>query len=85
MTEERKAELLETFIKEFFAFDELVLVGFFKEEMRNDYEAQAKRICSYFGFESVYEYGNIEVKAHLSYVGERPKDEPFVTVIESIY
>jgi len=78
-------EVLNRFMKEFFCFKSLLKVGFFTKEMKNDYEAQANRVCEYFGFENVYEYGKDEVKCHLSFAGERPKDEPFITVIPSIY
>ena len=60
--------------------------GSFKKEIRNDYKAQSERICHFLGLKTIYEYGAEEISAHLSYVrGKRPKDEPFVTVISSIY
>ncbi|GAF73905.1 unnamed protein product, partial [marine sediment metagenome] len=52
------------------------------------------KICAFFGYETVFEYKSKEVKVHLSFVGDRPlhvnekgelKEEPFVTVIPSIY
>jgi len=82
---EDKKELLTKFMQEFFPFAELKKVGFFTKEMKNDYQAQADRVCEFFGYKTVYEYGADEVRCHLSYVGERPEDEPFVTVIPSIY
>jgi len=78
--------VLKRFMIEFFPFDELLKDGFFTKEMRNDYNAQAKRVCEYFGYKSVYEYGAKEVKCHISYNGERPEnDKEFITTIESIY
>jgi len=74
---------LKRFMKEFFPFTHLKQAGFFTKEMKGDYEAQAKRICDFFGFETVYEYGAITTQCHISHV--EPKNEPFVTVFESIY
>lgn len=54
--------------------------------MKGDYKAQAKRVCDFFGYKTVYEYGAKEFRVHISYAdGKRPKGEPFVTVIPSIY
>lgn len=80
-----KEELLKRFMNEFFPFKELVEVGFFTEEMKGNYDSQAERICNFFGYETVYEHGAEEVKAHLSCSKGKIKDEPFVTVIPSIY
>lgn len=78
--------LLKRFIEELFCFDDLLEVGMFTEEMRNDYEAQAERICKYFGLKTIYEYRAEEIRCHVTYVeGHRPEGEPFVTVIPSIY
>lgn len=70
-------------MEEFFDLDYLVKykIWGFSKKIRYDY----KTICDFFGFKTIYEYGAEEVRCHLSYDGERPKDEPFVTVIESIY
>jgi hypothetical protein len=91
----KDAGVLERFLKEQFDFAAFKKAGFFTKEMRNDYYAQAKRICIYFGYKSVFEYGAEEIRCHISYVeGHRPisvdengdlKTEPFVTVIPSIY
>lgn len=90
-----KDQLLKEFMQDQFDFSSMVELGIFKKEMRNDYEAQAATICKMFGFETVYEYGAMEVRCHISYENnERPlfidnngnlKPEPFVTVKESIY
>lgn len=78
--------VLKRFMKEFFPFNDLLKAGFFTPEMKGDYEAQAKRVCEYFGFETVYEYGSTEISCHLTYSKDaRPPDEGFVTVIPSIY
>lgn len=54
--------------------------------MRGDYYAQAKRVCERFGYKSVFEYGAKELICHVSYAeGERPQNEPFLTIIPSIY
>ena len=81
----QEAKLLKSFMEEFFPFEELQKVGFFTKEMKGDYDSQSKRVCEYFGYKTVYEHGAEEVKAHLSYSKDRIKDEPFVTVIPSIY
>lgn len=54
-------------MREFFPFSDLRKVGFFTPEMRGDYEAQAKRVCEFFGYQTVYEYWKYEVRGHLSY------------------
>ena len=81
-----KDKVLERFMKEFFPFGTFRKAGFFTKEMKGDYEAQAKRVCEFFGFETVYEYRSKEISGHISYAkGYRPPDEPFVTVLPSIY
>lgn len=82
----RKDMVLQRFMKEFFPFAPLRKAGFFTKEMRNDYEAQAKRVCERFGYKTVYEYGAEEIRCHITEAGD-PKDrtEPFVTIIPSIY
>jgi len=80
-----KDQVLTNFMEEFFPFDALQKAGFFTKEMKGDYKAQADRVCKFFGFKTVYEYGAMEAKCHLSFAGERPKDEPFITEIENIY
>jgi acyl-CoA thioesterase FadM len=80
------ANVLKRFMKEFFPFSEFKKVGLFTAEMKNDYEAQAKKICNYFGYTTVYEYGAKEINCHITYVdGKRPINEPFITTIPSIY
>ena len=83
------AGVLKRFMIEFFPFTELVEIGFFTKEIKEDhYYAQAKRVCDFFGYKSVFEYGaeEKEIRCHLSYAGERPEnDKEFITVISSIY
>lgn len=80
------AGVLKRFMIEFFPFSELRKAGFFTKEMKGDYYAQAKRVCDFFGYKSVFEYGAEEIRCHLSYAGKRPEnDKEFVTVIPSIY
>lgn len=85
---------LKNFMKEFFPFAEFRAIGVFTKEMKGDYEAQAKKICYIFGFETVFEYGAIECRCHLSIIGGsqlsidsdgKLASEPFVTEIKSIY
>lgn len=90
-----KDKTLENFMKEFFPYKEFKAMGFFTKEMRGDYEAQAKRVCDFFGYKTVFEYGAKEIRVHLTYAkGERPlvvndngklQEEPFITVIPNIY
>ncbi len=78
------ADILKRFMIEFFSFSELLSVGFFTKDIEGDYDAQAKRVCLFFGYKTVFEYGSQETRCHLSYIGKRPNQE-FVTVIPSIY
>lgn len=51
-------EKLRQFMLDHFDFDSLKQVGFWpKGTRRTDFEAQAARVCHYFGYKSVYEYG----------------------------
>ncbi len=87
--------LLKKFMKEHFPYALFKQNKIFTKEMKNDFEAQANRICKFLGLKTIYEYGSVERRCHLSYAeGARPvwvnekgelKTEPFVTVIKSIY
>jgi len=84
-TPENNPNLLKDFMEEFFDFKTLKKIGLFKKDMKkDDYEAQASRICQYFGMESIYEWRKDEIRCHISEVNPDPKD-PFVTVLPSIY
>ena len=82
-------------MKEFFPYREFKRIGFFTKEMKGNYEAQAKKVCDFFGFKTVYEYGAMEIRCHVSYgQNERPlvinsggklQEEPFITCITNIY
>jgi hypothetical protein len=95
MAKIKKDKTLENFMKEFFPYSQFKKIGFFTKEMKDDYETQAKRMCDFFGFKTIYEYGSKEIRCHLSYAeDERPlivnsdgklQEEPFVTIIPSIY
>ena len=101
MKRKKKTEkelVLERFMQEHFDFNSLCKAGFFNKGMRKDYQAQADRICSYFGFKTVFEYGTKEIRCHITYGdsvsglgSERPlhisedgklAEDPFVTVIK---
>lgn len=83
-------EALKNYMQEHFDFSSMKKAGIFPKEMKfNDYEAQAKHLCKFFGYESIYEYSKHEIRCHISYAGERPliinkdgqlKPEPFITV-----
>lgn len=84
-TEDEKKEILKRFMQEFFSpFQGYVEIGFFTQEMKDDYEAQAAKVCQYFGYDSVYEYGAETIVCHISYANRKP-NKPFVTEIKSIY
>lgn len=73
--------VLRRFMQEFFPYSEFRKAGIFTKEMKGDYEAQAKRICEFLGYDSIYEYGSQEIRCHIS-DGCRT---PFITKIPSIY
>ena len=54
-------------MKEFFPFTEFKKMGFFTKEMKGDYEAQAEKVCKFFGYKTVFEYGAKEIRCHLTY------------------
>lgn len=89
-------QLLENFLNEFFDFYTLRKVGFFPKDMKKtDIHGQAERICKFFEYKTVYEYGANKIIAHISYAdGHRPQhvdergelqQEPFLTEIGGIY
>lgn len=92
--------LLKNFMLEHFDFDILKNIKFFDKKIkRNDYNAQAERLCLFFGYDTIYEYGTKEIRCHISYVSdeygiksERPisinsngilEEVPFVEVFKS--
>jgi hypothetical protein len=77
--------VLKRFMKEFFTFAQFVKIGLFTKEMKDDYEAQSQKVCKFFGYKTVYEYGAKDFRCHLSFASKRPQDEPFVTEIKNIY
>ena len=79
-----KKTTLKNFMEEFFDFDGMVKCGFFKKEWKEDYQAQADRVCRFFGYKTVYEYGAREIRCHISEVNPS-EDKPFITIIPNIY
>jgi hypothetical protein len=79
--------LLRHFLLEFFDYPTLKKIGFFgKNIKKKDYYAQAERICEFFGLQNIYEYGTMEVTAHLSYAeGATDTPKEFLTEIKNIY
>jgi hypothetical protein len=58
---------LKKFMLENFDFTGLRKAGFFTSEMKGDYEAQAARVCQFFGLKSIYDYGmHIDEKGALN-------------------
>ena len=84
MYEYKDHDILKKFMQEFFPFSEFKKIGFFAKEMKGNYVAQANRVCEWFGYASVFEYGAIEIKCHLSEVNPKPGSE-FITTIGGIY
>jgi len=65
-------------MEEFFPFDLFLEIGFFSEEIRGNHEAQAERVCQFFGYDTVYEYGSKPIRCHISYPQPNelePKDQ----------
>jgi len=50
---------LKQFLEDKFCFESLKKAGFFKGIRKNDYEGQALRICTFFGYKSIYEYKKV--------------------------
>jgi hypothetical protein len=66
-------KVLKAYMKQHFDFSSLKKVGFYPKEMKHtDYEGQAKRVCHFFGLESIYDYNKYEIRCHISYAEERP-------------
>jgi hypothetical protein len=82
--EKEKSGILQRFMIEHFPFTPLRKSGFFTPNMKGDYEAQAARVCQFFGYKTVFEYGDNEVSCHLSKVNPDP-EEPFITTVPNIY
>lgn len=58
---------LKTFIEQNFDVSGLKQMGMLDKSIRkNYYEKIAARICQFFGYKSIYEYGRTEIKAWLS-------------------
>lgn len=84
---------LRAFLEEHFDYSWLKKTGIYSKDLkRNDYEGQAKRLCEWWGLESIYDYGKNEVRCHINYAGPRPvtvnekgelKPTPFVEIINS--
>ena len=76
------SDVLARFMDEFFPFEALVEAGFFTPNMVGDYQTQAGRVCEFFGYKTVYEYGAQETRCHIT---DGSTDGPFVTVISNVY
>jgi len=91
MTRQTESDkLLEKFVKDHIPFTALKKAGFFTTEKKRDYKGIAKRVCDFFGYESIYEYSAIEIRAQLSFprtleVNEKGEliTQPFITVFPS--
>ena len=83
--------VLEKFMKENFPYPEFKKMGFFTKEMKGDYKAMAEKICWFFGYKTVYEYGAKEIRCHLTLddrltiTEDGIHEEPFIIVIPSLF
>lgn len=80
--------VLKRFMQEFFPFNEFKKAGIFTKEMKGDYKAQSEKIRIFFGFKTIYEYGAMEFRGHISFTEsylEKHPEQPFITTIKSIY
>lgn len=86
--------VLKRFMEEFFPYSQFKKIGFFTKEMKGNYIKQAEKVCHFFGYKTVYEYGKDELRCHISFdEGERfsvndkgeMEQKPFITIIPSIY
>ena|SRR5690606_22022850 len=60
--------ILKEFLDEHIPFYELRKAGFFPKEMKKtDIHGQAERICKWFGYKTVFEYGAKTIYSHLTY------------------
>ena len=80
-----KEDVLKRFMQEFFPYTQFKKMGFFTKEMKGDYKAQAERVCWFFGYETVFEYGANEIRCHITYDKKYHPNESFITVIPSAY
>jgi|SRR6185369_17755025 hypothetical protein len=69
MYKQIKDTKLKEFMQDHFDFKTMKKVVFFKGIKFNDYEAQAAKVCHFFGLESIYDYANIGrgEYCHISY------------------
>ena len=66
--ETEKERILREFMLENFSFDFFKKIKFFgKDVKRKDYQKQADLICKFFGLKTIFEYGAIEVRCHITY------------------
>lgn len=73
-------------MKENFPYGQFKKIGFFTKEMKGNYEAQAKRVCEFLGYESIYEYRAESFRCHISYEpGHEPQGYNGVHDFKSIY
>lgn len=65
---------LQKYLQENFDFKVLKREGFYSKEIKaNDYQAQAERICKFFGLKNVYDYSRIGsgVRFHVTEVNQK--------------
>ena len=84
LTTGEKFELQKKFLLEQFDYDELKKVGFFKDIKRKEYQKQIDKICYFFGYKTIFEFGWKTTYAHISYADDkRPEGEPFLTEVKA--
>lgn len=75
--------LLKEYMLEHFNFRSLKRIGFYKDVKASDYTEQAKRVCEFFGLESVFEYHKIGwgQPVHFSWANDPNGFRPFIEVV----
>lgn len=81
----KNPEILERFMKEFFPFQKFCKIGFFTKKMKNDYYAQAKKVCEFFEYKTVFECGSKQIKCHISHAKRKDREQGFITTGKNIY
>ena len=78
--------VLKRFMKEHFSYSYFRKIGVFAKDDKNDYYKQAVKLCHWFSYKSIFEYGSQSFSCHITYLeGKRPDGTPFIEHFKSIY
>ena len=62
------SKALKAFMLDHFDYKSFKKCGLYPKDLKfNDYEGQAKIICNRLGLKSIYEYGQGEIRCHITY------------------